>query len=111
LGGVVRVSMGHNMTDTQDVKIAVLETQYGHLKEQLNTHHTITNEKLDKVIDKLTLMNGSIGKAHIRIDDLEPHIEDYKINKKRAIVGLIGIGGATGVIGSKISALVSGWLS
>jgi len=99
------------MTDTQDVKIAVLETQYTHLKEQLITHHTITNEKLDRVIDKLTLMNGSIGKAHNRIDDIEPHVEDYRVNKKRAIMGLIGLGGATGIIGGKLGSWLAGLMS
>lgn len=107
MGGFVWPSVV-GMTDNQDVKIAVLETQYSHLKEQITAHHTITNEKLDKVIDKLTLMNGSIGKAHNRIDDIEPHVEDYRTNKKRAIMGLVGLGGATGLIGGKLGSWLAG---
>ena len=70
----------------------------------LNVHAKETKEYLLR-------MNGSIAKAWTEIDEMKPHIEDYKVNKKRAIMGLIGLGGATGVIGGKISAVISGWLS
>ena len=49
-------------------------------------------------------MNGSINKAWVEIEEIKPHVEDYKTNKKRAVMGLIGLGGATGVIGGKIGA-------
>jgi len=53
-------------------------------------------------------MNGSIGKAHDRLDNVEPHVEDYKVTKQRAVMGLIGIGGLTGVIGGKMAELLGG---
>ncbi len=56
-------------------------------------------------------MNGRVGRAEEEIKDIKPHIEDYKINKKRAIMGLLGIGSATGVIGGKIGAWFTGFMS
>ncbi len=72
---------------------------------QIETNVTVLVQSVKELREYQIRMNGSIGKAHNRIDDLEPHVNDYKANKKRAILGLVGLGGATGVIGGKIGAL------
>lgn len=60
-----------------------------------------------QINDKLTLMNGSVGKAHRRIDDLESGVEDWRATKKRAVLGLIGLGGMAGAGGSGIFKILS----
>lgn len=65
----------------------------------LKERDTIAQDKLDKILDKLTLMNGSISKAHGRIDN----VEDEMITKKGAMKAIIGGGlfagaGINGVI-------------
>lgn len=66
----------------------------GELKAQ-NGHIAHTLNKMD---DKLTLMNGSISKAHHRLDVLEPEV----ITKKQAMLGIIVGGGAAGLGGTGI---------
>lgn len=51
-------------------------------------------------------MNGKADRAHGRIDEIQPHVEDYKKTKKTAIMGLIGLGGMSGVFGSKVAAII-----
>lgn len=55
----------------------------GTLQSEIKNHsqvHNIILSKLDKIDDKLTLMNGSVGKAHGRIDGMEPTLEEAHAN-------------------------------
>ena len=85
---------------------AMKERQQSIEKAQ-SAHNAITNEKLDNIIDKLTIINGSVGKAHSRIDTLEPELkkavdngEDWASTKKMAkgVIALCVFAGGAGTL-------------
>lgn len=89
-------------------KLGSLEAKQESLTKTVQNHYTVSNEKLDKIIDKLTMMNGSIAKAHDRLDINEEKIKknteacnDWKSSKKTAktIIGLSALGGSAGGFG------------
>jgi hypothetical protein len=91
--------------DEFSLRLGVL--QEGH--ETLSERCSVMDNKLDKIIDKLTLMNGSIGKAHNRMDEITDPVDgdltvaylgatDWVETKKRA-KWIIGIGALTGTAG------------
>lgn len=97
--------------DEFSLKLGSLEAN----QETFSKQQTVMDGKLDKIIDKLTLMNGSIGKAHNRIDDMTPDLEsavangnDWKDTKTKAkwLIGLGFLGSAGGGLG--ISKFFSG---
>ncbi len=98
-------------------KWGAMEEKQDSLEKTLLQNNTVSNEKLDKIIDKLTTMNGSIGKAHGRIDDMEDDLEeavkngeDWKSTKKTAkyiIGGSVIAGGTSGAgIGTWLSKIL-----
>jgi hypothetical protein len=77
---------------------------------QIETNVTVLVQSVKELREYQLRMNGSVGKAHDRLDNLEPHVEDYKVTKQRAVMGLIGIGGLTGIIGGKMAELLGGFI-
>lgn len=77
---------------------------------QIESNVTSLMQTVREVRDYQIKMNGAIGKAHVRIDQMEPHVKDYTETKKKAIIGLLSLGGLTGLIGGKIGAFFSGLL-
>lgn len=94
--------------------VGILKTEIGHLKSS----DSVIHNKLDKIIDKLTLINGSVGKAHGRIDDIDPVLEkaanqaqhwDETQKKAKWLIGLGFIGSAGG--GFSLSKFMGGIMS
>lgn len=87
-------------------KINEVSETLGFLKANI----TVLLDGQKQINDKLTLMNGSITKAHKRSDDIEDRLdreeetsEDYKNIKKKAILGIVGLSGASGFGGTKLA--------
>lgn len=87
--------------DQHDLDVA---NDIGSIKTTLKFHgdaHTLILNKLTEIDTKLTIQNGSIGKAHTRIDELAPAMaaaNDYLDNKKKvkwvlAGMSVAGLGG------------------
>ena len=80
-------------------KLGSLEARQEGLEKITQSNHSVTNDKLDKIIDKLTTMDGSLSKAHDRIDKAEEEM----VTKKGALKFIVGGGllsgaGASGII-------------
>ena len=57
-----------------------MEQKQASLEEAVDKHHVTTNKKLDRIIDKLTDMNGNVRDAHTRIDNMSTDVEEAKEN-------------------------------
>ena len=75
------------MPEIDDVSLAIGE---------IKTMNAVINAKLDKIDEKLTIQNGSISKAHARIDEAQRVNEDYTKMKSRGILALFGLSLAGG---------------
>jgi hypothetical protein len=64
-------------------------------------------ESVKELRDYQREMNGKVKKAHDLINEIAPHVEDYKTTKRHAIMALFGLGGLTGIIGGKISSVLT----
>lgn len=79
-------------------KIGSLEAKQESLEKIVQSNHEVANKKLDKIIDKLTDINGSVKDAHHRIDTAEKEM----VTKKGALKFIIGGGLLSGAGGSGI---------
>lgn len=67
------------------------KAQIAGLKDTMVVNHTAMDRKIDRVLDRLDKLNGSVAKAHERLNDVEPHVNDYRKTKKAVIGGLFKI--------------------
>ena len=70
--------------------------EQSHLLGKLEATQTVILSGIKDINEKLTLMNGSIGKAHNRIDAVENTANDWQTTKKRGVLALLGLGMAGG---------------
>ena len=72
----------------------------GEMKQTLKQHgdaHVVIIEGQKQIIERLTMLNGSVAKAHTRLDDAAPALaaaNDYAENKKHAKWWLGGMAAA-----------------
>lgn len=67
----------------------------------IETNVTILVQSVKELREYQMNMNGKVNKAHDRIDEIAPHVEDYKATKRRAIGIGVSLAGVTGLIGGK----------
>lgn len=94
------------MGDEEKVKVAVLEERLANVQKAVDTHHAITNDKLDKVLDRLVAVSNASEKANSRIDEIEPMVEEHDAlkNKGLGIVAFVGL--LFGALGSGLAKLL-----
>lgn len=85
--------------------IGGLKAKQNSLKETMDNNHAIVSDKLDKIIDKMPVIENKAQRAHDRMDGIEPDVEealengrDWKGAKGRAkwIIGILGVFSAGG---------------
>lgn len=95
------------MSDDIYYKLGSIESKQESMESALFKNHDLINKKLDNLFDKVVDMNNGLVESKNRISDLEEIGVDYETNKKRMVMGLIGVGGVAGVGGSGIFGMIS----
>lgn len=81
----------------------------GGLESTMESHaavHTVILSKLDKMDDKLTIMNGSSAKLHNRMDD----IESEAVTKTGVMKAALLAGGGASIGGTGLIAAIKAYL-
>lgn len=79
---------------------------------KLEMQSGIIMDSLKRIDEKLTIQNGSIAKAHGRLDTVAEIANDWKVTKRRGVMAIIGLGaaggtGATGLL-KALAAIIGG---
>lgn len=83
-----------------------LETKQQSLENAMISNHGVINNKLDRIIDKMTVLEASNTKAHARIDDLAAEA----VTKTGVMKTAILVGGAGGLGGTSVMGLIKSYL-
>lgn len=93
------------MTDLDELslKLGTMQSDISHIRD--NTERI--NGKVVEAHEKVINVEQSTKSAHKRIDDIKPHVEDYKRIKQKGLgaVGVIGL--IFGLIGSGLAKILS----
>lgn len=66
-------------------------SQIAGLKDTMIVNHTAMERKIDKVLDRLDKLNGSVARNSERIEKMEPAVDDYRKTKKSVIRAAIRV--------------------